>query len=227
MKIPLTDSMFQLLQLKTNASGCARVRTQEHAARAAGRTFSGLASIASRSRTGSSRSASHVITARLMPTNLVRRIRLGDAIARSCECWSVLRTFSTVVGRRLLKVERTFGRQTTGRRLSSRWRRLAGTSALHGGYSYMQPIIEFIASKTDVTCSDRCPELRANSWQQSNYKSRPSNASRDRFSYSITSSARASSAGGTVRPSAFAVLRLITNSNLTEPATGKSAGLSP
>src|SRR6478672_2473026 len=33
--------------------------------------------------------------------------------------------------------------------------------------------------------------------------------------YSITSSARAMSVGGTVRPSAFAVLRLITSSNLT------------
>jgi hypothetical protein len=32
--------------------------------------------------------------------------------------------------------------------------------------------------------------------------------------HSITSSARASSVGGTSRPSAFAVLRLITNSNL-------------
>ena len=32
--------------------------------------------------------------------------------------------------------------------------------------------------------------------------------------YSITSSALASSEGGTVRPSALAVLRLITNSNL-------------
>ena len=35
-----------------------------------------------------------------------------------------------------------------------------------------------------------------------------------RWRYSITSSARESSDGGTVRPSAFAVLRLITNSNL-------------
>jgi hypothetical protein len=34
------------------------------------------------------------------------------------------------------------------------------------------------------------------------------------YLYSITSSPRASSIGGTVRPSAFAVLRLITNSNL-------------
>jgi hypothetical protein len=45
--------------------------------------------------------------------------------------------------------------------------------------------------------------------------------------YSITSSARASSEGGTVRPSAFAVLRLITSSNLVGACTGSSPGLAP
>jgi hypothetical protein len=45
--------------------------------------------------------------------------------------------------------------------------------------------------------------------------------------HSITSSARASSVGGTVRPSAFAVLRLMTRSILTACCTGKSAGFSP
>jgi hypothetical protein len=45
--------------------------------------------------------------------------------------------------------------------------------------------------------------------------------------YSITSSARASSGGGTVRPSAFAVLRLMTRSNLVGCSTGMSAGLAP
>ena len=45
--------------------------------------------------------------------------------------------------------------------------------------------------------------------------------------YSITSSARASSVGGTSRPSAFAVLRLITSSNLVGCCTGKSAGFAP
>jgi hypothetical protein len=45
--------------------------------------------------------------------------------------------------------------------------------------------------------------------------------------HSITSSAVASSAGGTVRPSAFAVLRLITSSNLVGCCTGRSAGFSP
>jgi hypothetical protein len=45
--------------------------------------------------------------------------------------------------------------------------------------------------------------------------------------YSITSSARASSVGGTSRPRAFAVLRLITSSYLVGACTGRSAGFSP
>jgi hypothetical protein len=45
--------------------------------------------------------------------------------------------------------------------------------------------------------------------------------------YSITSSARASNVGGTARPSAVAVLRLITNSYLVGACTGRSAGFSP
>src|SRR5262249_47100420 len=45
--------------------------------------------------------------------------------------------------------------------------------------------------------------------------------------HSITSSARASSVGGTSRPSAFAVLRLITNSCFVGACTGRSAGFSP
>jgi hypothetical protein len=46
-------------------------------------------------------------------------------------------------------------------------------------------------------------------------------------SHSITSSARASSVGGTSRPSARAVLRLITSSYLVGACTGRSAGFSP
>jgi hypothetical protein len=45
--------------------------------------------------------------------------------------------------------------------------------------------------------------------------------------YSITSSARASSVGGTVRPSALAVLRLIISSYLVGSCTGRSRGFSP
>ena len=45
--------------------------------------------------------------------------------------------------------------------------------------------------------------------------------------YSITSSARARREGGMSRPSAFAVFRLMTNSNLVTCCTGKSAAFSP
>jgi hypothetical protein len=43
--------------------------------------------------------------------------------------------------------------------------------------------------------------------------------------YSITSSARASTAGGIVRPSPFAVLRLITKLYLVGACTGRSADI--
>jgi len=45
--------------------------------------------------------------------------------------------------------------------------------------------------------------------------------------HSITSSARPSRVIGTVRPSDFAVLRLITTSVFVDCWTGRSAGLSP
>src|SRR5262245_26494113 len=45
--------------------------------------------------------------------------------------------------------------------------------------------------------------------------------------HSITSSARASIVGGTSWPSAFAVLRLMTSSNLVGACTGRSAGFAP
>src|SRR6516164_9323059 len=45
--------------------------------------------------------------------------------------------------------------------------------------------------------------------------------------HSITSSARASSVGGISRPSALAVLRLITSLSLVGACTGRSAGFSP
>ena len=43
------------------------------------------------------------------------------------------------------------------------------------------------------------------------------------YSYSITTSARASRGAGTSRPSALAVLRLMTNSNFVDWITGRSA----
>src|SRR5215510_2483850 len=45
--------------------------------------------------------------------------------------------------------------------------------------------------------------------------------------HSITSSARVSNIGGTVRPIAFAAIRLIASSNLVGCSTGKSPGFAP
>src|SRR5262249_52057905 len=45
--------------------------------------------------------------------------------------------------------------------------------------------------------------------------------------HSITSSARSENAGGMLNPSAFAVLRLTTSSNLVGACTGRSAGFAP
>src|SRR5436305_2901495 len=45
--------------------------------------------------------------------------------------------------------------------------------------------------------------------------------------YSITSSARARMVWGTTKPRSFAVLRLMTNSNLVGCSTGRSAGFAP
>jgi hypothetical protein len=56
---------------------------------------------------------------------------------------------------------------------------------------------------------------------------KPTYAVQQRKLYSITSSARASSVGGTSRPSAFATIRLTTRSNLVGCSTGRSAGFAP
>ena len=55
----------------------------------------------------------------------------------------------------------------------------------------------------------------------------PPSIAASRKIYSITSSASTSKLCGIVRPSALAVLRLMTNSNLVGCMTGRSAGLMP
>src|SRR5262249_54079006 len=52
-------------------------------------------------------------------------------------------------------------------------------------------------------------------------------ASQQEAAYSITSSARASSVGGTLRPSAWAAVKLMTRSNLVGCSTGMSPGFAP
>src|SRR6516164_2045036 len=61
-------------------------------------------------------------------------------------------------------------------------------------------------------------------------RSRRATEKRDKLAagaHSITSSARASSVGGISMPSARAVGRLMTNWNLVDCTTGRSAGLAP
>src|SRR5829696_1593975 len=64
---------------------------------------------------------------------------------------------------------------------------------------------------------------------QAEYSGPSTAEERKQFSppHSITSSARARSVGEIVRPRAFAVLRLITSSNLVGCSTGRSGGLAP
>jgi hypothetical protein len=109
-----------------------------------------------------------------------------------------------------------------------------GSRIFRGGRA--TPFIEGIRREKIRGCSYReralrptqCPlcvdsdELR----QRSEMTRCAMNGSRRR-TYSMTSSARVSSVGGTMMPSAFAVFKLITNSNLVGCSTGRSAGLAP
>ena len=56
---------------------------------------------------------------------------------------------------------------------------------------------------------------------------RDQSAPQQKVAYSMISSAVASSVGGTSRPSALAVLRLITSSYLVGACTGRSPGFAP
>src|SRR5262249_29423159 len=71
--------------------------------------------------------------------------------------------------------------------------------------------VRFTPKSGHLRCKQECPL-----WAKSGHAP-----------YSITSSARVSTAGGTVRPSALAVLRLIARSYLVGVCTGRSAGFSP
>ena len=89
-----------------------------------------------------------------------------------------------------------------------------------------------------VRCKTECP-LRAKSGHRDTYSITSlarvtsdggtvrQGQKRTLLRYSITSSAMESTLAGMVRPSALAVVRLMTNSNLVVCSTGRSAGLAP
>jgi hypothetical protein len=77
-----------------------------------------------------------------------------------------------------------------------------------------------LAVKADIPDRQVCATTRREQSQQdASEKASPT--------YSITSSASASSVGGISRPIVLAVCRLMTNSNLLTLNTGRSAGPSP
>jgi hypothetical protein len=89
---------------------------------------------------------------------------------------------------------------------------LAAEDFFGGLISRCQSRVRFTPKSGHVQCNSACPL-----WAKSGH----------RYSYSITSSARVSNAGGTARPSTFAVLRLMTSSNLVGCCTGRRSGFSP
>jgi hypothetical protein len=92
---------------------------------------------------------------------------------------------------------------------------IRGTKKGHGKISWPNPIGKHIQvlqqnpSDTGLECGQPWRPFRA------------------KKTYSITSSASARSVGGMARPSALAVLRLITSSNVTGCMTGRSIVLAP
>jgi hypothetical protein len=87
--------------------------------------------------------------------------------------------------------------------------------------------IGFRSLPREVTCRHPSYLIRklraigAANWKRSLVSEKTSEA------YLITRSARAKTLGGMVRPSCFAVFRLMTNSNLVGCSMGRSAGLAP
>ena len=83
--------------------------------------------------------------------------------------------------------------------------------------------------KADVIWAQRGVRFQGESGHDADWLSLPSLtlSGHGETAHSITSSARASKEGGTVRPSALAVFMLIASSNLVGCSTGRSEGLAP
>ena len=103
-----------------------------------------------------------------------------------------------------------------------------GFRATPEGIGTRCPNVRF-GSKADIRSAKRHVRFTPKSGHSDTAKNRcPLCANSGHFAfYSITSSARSSSGSGTLRPSAFAVLRLIAGSNTVGCIAGKSAGFAP
>jgi hypothetical protein len=83
-----------------------------------------------------------------------------------------------------------------------------------------------LAAKDATSASADCGHTVANAYRRSVPIADVSRCSKLPL-YSMTSSARASSCAGKSRPSALAVLRLMTSSYFVGACTGRSAGFAP
>ena len=94
----------------------------------------------------------------------------------------------------------------------------------------MQTLRELLAQNMRARCRSKETDIADSSFidelERSGFIDRLYARAAESLGYSITSSARESNDGGTVRPSALAVLRLITSSYLVGACTGRSAGFS-
>jgi hypothetical protein len=95
-----------------------------------------------------------------------------------------------------------------------RERGLVWVKVRHRGLSELSPLLPQHRTLASLTVMSQLCQLRTHAMQQ---KAR----------HSITSSARATKVGGMVIPTAFAVFRLMTSSNLVGCTIGRFAGFSP
>src|SRR5262249_61751707 len=103
--------------------------------------------------------------------------------------------------------------------------------AVGRGLINAEPLLAQATEAVDTTlrCLSALPRKRTNSgeWRHVRFVPIATERSAAKALYSITSSARASRGGGTSRPRALAVGKLMTSSNLVGCITGRSAGFSP
>src|SRR5215217_8073045 len=104
---------------------------------------------------------------------------------------------------------------------------LSGRTAISQRSSFGKKSLPFIRrSLRHVRFTLDCRQIDASQLTGASCQKR-TNAPHQNDLYSITSSARAIRGGGISKPSALAVLRLMTSSYLVGACTGRSAGFSP
>src|SRR5215472_535920 len=101
------------------------------------------------------------------------------------------------------------------------------TEVAHPAHEFLANLIVVRGSRSDVSDARGLGRLLRTHRERPRCRRAAEQRDERPTFHSITSSARASSVAGTVRPSVLAVFRLIANSYLVGACTGRSAGFSP